>query len=166
MFPIPSVLRWMEESSQGRAWLHELPSRVAACVDKWGLRLERPYQQSFVSIVFPVRLFNGSSAVLKIQYPHMESEHEAEALRLWNGEGAIQLFDYDQEHHALLLERCEPGDHLSGTGAEEALEVFAGLLPRLWVKAGKPFRSLADEAAGWLAELPVSWERARRPFEI
>jgi len=157
MFQMPSALRWMEESLKGREWLRDLPSCVTACVSKWGLTLETPYQQSFVSIVFPVRLSDGLPAVLKIQYPHMESDHEAEALRLWNGEGAVQLFDYDPEHHALLIERCEPGDHLSGVVADEALEVFSRLLPRLWVKAGNPFRSLQDEAAGWLQELPSSW---------
>jgi len=166
MFQIPSALRWMEKSPKGSEWLRELPERVTACVNKWALDLEAPYQQSFVSMVFPARLSDGSPAVLKIQYPHMESEHEAEALRLWNGQGAIRLFDYDPEHHALLLERCEPGDHLSGVGADEAFEVFAQLLPRLWIKAGKPFRSLSDEAAGWLKELPLNWERAGRPFEI
>ena len=165
MFQVPSALKWMEKSPEGREWLRGLSFRVAACVNKWALSLEAPCQQSFVSIVFPARLSDGSPAVLKVQYPHAESEHEAEALRLWNGEGAIRLFDYDPTHHALLLERCEPGDHLAVVPAEEALAVFAQLLPRLWVKAGKPFRSLQDEAADWLKELPLSWERAGRPYE-
>lgn len=165
MFEVPSTLRWMERSPKGREWLRDLPSRVTACVHKWGLSLEAPYPQSFVSIVFPARLSDGSSAVLKLQYPHSESDHEAEALRLWNGQGAVRLFDHEPTHHALLIERCEPGDHLSGIEADEALEVLARMLPRLWMQAGKPFKSLADEAAGWLRELPSSWERAGRPFE-
>lgn len=98
--------------------------------------------------------------MLKIQYPHPESDHEEEALRLWNGEGSVRLFDYDPEHHALLLERCEPGDHLSRAGVDEALRFFTEILPRLWVRAGKPFKSVMDEASGWLAELPLVWERA------
>jgi streptomycin 6-kinase len=142
MFQIPPALNWLEQSSAGRDWLRELPTRVRACVDRWGLNLEEPFQQSFVSIVFPARLADGSPRVLKIQYPDWESEHEAEALRLWNGQGAVRLFDFDPAHHALLLERS-----------------------RLWVPAGTPFRSLSDESAGWLQELPVSWERAGRPFE-
>jgi len=165
MFQIPSCLKWIEKSAGGREWLRDLPSRVRACAQKWKLELEAPYPQSFVSIVFPARRSDGSPAVLKIQYPHAESDYEEEALRLWNGEGAVQLFEYDPGHHALLIERCEPGDHLSSAAAEEALEVLAGLLPRLWVKAGEPFRSLQDEAAGWSRELPQSWERAGRPYE-
>lgn len=165
MFPIPPALNWLEGSAKGRAWLRDLPVQVNACVSKWGLTLEEPYRQSFVSIVFPARLMSGAPRVLKIQYPHPESDHEEEALRLWNGEGAVRLFDYDPEQHALLLERCEPGDHLSCTGTAEALKFFIETLPRLWVKAGKPFKSAMDEASGWLAELPLIWERAGRPFE-
>jgi len=166
MFQVPSALRWMEKSSSGREWLRELPARVTACVDKWALELEAPYHQSFVSIVFPASLPDGSPAVLKIQHPHPESDHEADALRLWNGDGAVRLFDYEPEQHALLLEQCEPGDHLASVDPEEALAVFAELLPRLWVKAGKPFRSLQEEAEAWLKDLPINWERAGRPFEI
>src|SRR5215470_10237506 len=168
MFQVPAALKWMENSFTGREWLRALPARVAACRENWKLELEEPYQDSFVSIVFPASRRDGAPVVLKVQYPHAESEHEAEALRLWNGEGAVRLFDYDEQNHALLLERCVPGDHLSTVQADEALEALKALtqlLPRLWVRAGKPFQSLADEAAGWLRELPQNWESAGRPFE-
>jgi streptomycin 6-kinase len=101
-----------------------------------------------------------------VQFPHEESEHEAEALRCWNGQGAVQLFDSDPRHYALLMERCEPGDHLSTIRPGEALDVFIELLPRLWIDAGKPFVSLRDESARWAEDLPSSWERAGRPFEV
>jgi streptomycin 6-kinase len=165
-FTIPAGLRNLEDSERGRAWLRELPAHLAACVAKWGLTLEVPYEQSCVSIVFPVSRADGSAAVLKVQYPHPESDHETEALRQWKGNGAILLYDDDPEHHALLLERCQPGDHLARVAADGALEIIAGLLPRLWIKAGRPFRSVGEEAAGWCRELPVNWERAGRPFEM
>jgi streptomycin 6-kinase len=103
--------------------------------------------------------------VLKIQKPHRESEHEAAALELWAGKGAVRLLAHDPEHHALLLERCLPGTPLAEAGAETALDVFAELLPRLWKPAGAPFRPLAEEAAWWLESLPANWERFGRPFE-
>src|SRR5437016_12820306 len=71
---------------------------------------------------FSVMRADGSPAVLKVQFPHRESEHEAEALLRWNGQGAVRLFAHDPIHRALLLERCEPGDHLSTVNADEALE--------------------------------------------
>jgi streptomycin 6-kinase len=103
--------------------------------------------------------------VLKIQEPHRESEHEAAALELWGGEGAVRLLRHDPENHALLLERCLPGSPLAEAGAEAALRVFAELLPRLWKPAATPFRPLAEESAWWLESLPENWERFGRPFE-
>ncbi len=97
---------------------------------------------------------DGTQAVLKVQKPHRESEHEAAALELWDGDGAIVLLDQDPEEHVLLLERCIPGTPLSEIGQEAALDVFVELLPRLWKPAGEPFRPLADEAAWWAEYLP------------
>jgi len=96
----------------------------------------------------------GEGAVLKVQRPHRESEHEAAALELWDGDGAVRLLRHDAEAHALLLERCVPGTPLSAAGPAVALDVLVELLPRLWKPAGEPFRSLADEAAWWAECLP------------
>ena len=38
-----------------------------------------------------------------------ESVHEPEALRFWDGHGAVRLIAHDPERKALLLERCVPG---------------------------------------------------------
>src|SRR5713226_8955629 len=132
----------------------------------WSLLVDQPYDDSYVSVVLPATTADGTSAVLKVQFPDRESQHEAEALRRWGGEGAVRLFDSCPADYALLMERCEPGDHLSTAEPEEAIEVLAALLPRLWVDAGEPFTSLREEAAGWAAQLPTSWERAGRPFEM
>jgi streptomycin 6-kinase len=103
----------------------------------------------------------AGDVVLKIQWPHRESEHEADALELWDGCGAVRLLARDDERHALLLERCRPGTLLR----EDALDVLADLLPRLWKPAGAPFTSLADEAAWWVSKMRADWEQAGRPFE-
>jgi streptomycin 6-kinase len=108
---------------------------------------------------------DGDEVVLKVQTPHRESEHEAAALELWDGDGAVRLLAHDPERHALLLERCVPATPLATVGQEAALEVLVSLLPRLWKPAAVPFRSLAEEAAWWLVQLPRSWEEAGRQFE-
>lgn len=113
----------------------------------------------------PAVTAEGVEAVLKIQRPHRESEHEAAALELWDGGGAVRLLAGDPEHHALLIERCMPGTPLAQVGQEEALGVFVELLPRLWKPVGAPFRPLAEEAAWWLQDLEETWDRAGRPFE-
>jgi streptomycin 6-kinase len=103
--------------------------------------------------------------VLKIQYPHRESTHEADALAVWTGEGAVRLLDHDPATHALLIEHCAPGHPLSMVDSKKALGVFVGLLPRLWKPAGAPFTPLADEALHWAQTLPAAWEVAGRPYE-
>ena len=126
------------------------------CAARWGLKLEEPFAGGFASYVAP-----AGDAVLKIQWPHGESEHEADALEHWQGDGAVRLLDRDDDRHALLLERCRPGRPLR----DGALEVFADLLPRLWKPAGPPFRQLADEAAWWTSTIRAEWERVGKPFE-
>ncbi len=108
---------------------------------------------------------DGTPAVLKLIHPHRESEHEADALALWGGAGAVRLLDRDDESNAILIERCEPGTPLSAAGPDRALDVLVGLLPRLWLPAGEPFHTLAAEAEWWIGYLPGEWEAARRPFE-
>jgi streptomycin 6-kinase len=116
-------------------------------------------------VVAPAVTAEGEEVVLKVQRPHRESDHEAAALELWDGQGAVRLLDHDPQEHALLLERAVPGTPLSAIGQEAALDVFVELLPRLWRPAGAPFTQLADEAAHWAETLPREWERAGRQFE-
>jgi streptomycin 6-kinase len=101
--------------------------------------------------------------VLKIQWPHIESEHEADALEVWDGDGAVRLLAHDPSRHALLLERCRPGTYLYEVAPEGALQIIAGLLPRLWKAAGSPFRSLAEETSRWT--IREEWNELGRPFE-
>src|SRR5205085_5710350 len=64
------------------------------------------------------------------------------------------------------LERCGPGGPLSTVDPDEALRVYSSLLPQLWIMAGAPFTSLAEEAAQWIADLPIIWEKAGRPTDV
>jgi streptomycin 6-kinase len=130
-------------------WL-ERAREVAA---EWNLRLGDPYALGAGGIVFRAVRGDGTPAVLKVIHPHRESEHEADALEIWAGDGAVRLLERDGDGRALLLERCEPGTFLGELGAGPALDVLAGLLPRLWKTAGPPFRSLSDEAAWWSESL-------------
>jgi streptomycin 6-kinase len=135
-------------------------------VARRGLTLGEPFEDGVASIlVAPAVTADGEEVVLKVQDPHRESEHEAAALRLWDGDGAVRLLDHEPAEYALLLERCVPGTPLSAAGPEAALDVFVELLPRLWKPAGSPFGSLAAEAVWWADSLEETWERFGRPFE-
>jgi streptomycin 6-kinase len=146
-------------------WLERVPDLVSECVEEWGLRLGEPYVAGAAGYAVRADLPDGTPAVLKLIYPHREAAYEAEALRVWNGDGAVRLLAYDEERWAMLIERCEPGTLLATIEPEAALGVLIGLLPRLWKSVTGPFYSLADEAAWWIGYLPSEWERAGRPFD-
>lgn len=146
-------------------WLERVPDLVTECCRGWGLRLGEPYVQGAAGYASRAELSDGTHVVLKIIFPHREAEHEAKALELWNGDGAVRLLAYDDERWAMLIERCEPGTLLAHADSDAALDVFADLLPRLWKPAGEPFRPLAEEASLWIESMPAEWERAGRPFK-
>jgi streptomycin 6-kinase len=153
------------EFDGGSDWLESLPDLVDRCVERWELTLETPYSDGHVALVIPASTPPGERVVLKVQFPHRESETEALALHAWDGAGAVRLIDEAPDHHALLLERCEPGDHLATRDGEYAIGVIIDILPRLWVPAVAGIGSLAAEASRWVSSLPVTWEQAGRPFE-
>jgi streptomycin 6-kinase len=135
------------------AWLDELPDRGAAAMRRWSLTPDGPSWYGFCSVVQPVRRADGGPAVLKVGWPHPEAEHEALALRLWAGDGAVRLLGVDG--WSLLLERLDADTDLLSVPLAEALEIAAGLTRRLDRAAPGQVRHLRDTAARWAVELPA-----------
>ncbi|MCS5485545.1 aminoglycoside phosphotransferase family protein [Curtobacterium flaccumfaciens pv. beticola] len=158
-------------------WRATVPQRLRRVLDRWQLTPGRPIDGGSVSHVLDVTTADGRSAVLKLSFPHREAEHEAAALRRWDGHGAVRLLDVDPDDpFVLLLERCVPGVRLvdrDDLPAAERLAIAATLLTGLWDRGGPsepsgssspsapsgPFERVADVTAEW-ADLVE--ERARR----
>jgi streptomycin 6-kinase len=121
-----------------------------------------------VAAVVAATLADGTPAVLKQNPPDaVESEHEALALALWDGDGAVRLLAHDPARRALLLERCVPGDALlHAAGDDEAGDVVCALLARLHraPPPGHPFGRLAEVAPRWAVAVEERWRAAGRPF--
>jgi streptomycin 6-kinase len=165
---VPAGLGWWRERPGGAGWLERLPALAGECAERWSLRLGEPFERSHVSLVVTARLPDGTRGVLKINFPEPESEHEADALEHWRGEGAVQLLAHDPERRALLVECCEPGTPLWELDDDDhATRIASGVLARIWrlPRAAHRFRPLSIEAARWEVELPDAWERLGRPFE-
>jgi streptomycin 6-kinase len=165
---IPSGLDWWREVPDGAEWLASLPSLVEACADRWSLRVGAPFEEGHVSLVVQVECEDGTPAVLKINFPEEESEREPDALRHWDGRGAVWLLEYEEGQRALLVERCEPGTQLWAIeDDEEATRIGASVLAVLWRQPpeGHAFTPLADAAARWAVELPRAWDELGQPFE-
>ncbi|MBN4047536.1 hypothetical protein JYT71_00860 [Acidimicrobiaceae bacterium AH-315-P05] len=164
-FPIPAELEHFRSRLDGRAWLESLPRLVTAASDRWDLDVGRPYVGSHASWVAPATRSDGTAAVLKVPFPHDEARHEATALALWNGHGAVRLLEHDIESGDMVLERLVPGVHLSSIGNDPAIAVYLELLPRLWVSPAGPFDTVADEAARWARSLRKRWESSGRLYD-
>jgi streptomycin 6-kinase len=109
---IPPVLaRNVEEAwaYEGVRWLTELPALFDDVVRDWDLTVGEPYPLSY-HWVAPANRADGSAAVLKLGVPAEHLSIQAEALRIFDGEGSVRLLAHDPRRGALLLERADPGD--------------------------------------------------------
>jgi streptomycin 6-kinase len=157
-FFVPARLResasaWGEA---GTRWLENLPARVAELEQAWSLTAGRPFDADTNAWVAPVRLADGSEAMLKIGLPDIETLHEAAGLRVFDGRGAVRLLRATDDGYALLLERCVPGTNLWSVGEQEGEAVGAEILRLLWREPppGAPFAGLSDFAREWSELLP------------
>ena len=117
----------------------------------WALDLGQPFHATY-SYVAPA----GPDAVLKIVAPEDdESDHEADALAFWNGNGAVRLLRHDPRRKALLLERALPGHDLSQLPEAEALAAAIQTGQQLWREppAGAPYRSVLGLSRRWLDDV-------------
>lgn len=152
-------------------WLAALPAVIRQIASDWELELGDPYQPGGqCAWVAPARTPAGDELVLKVGWRHREAEHEAEALRFWDGEGAVRCLASRslKDTTALVLERCTPGHQLSVVPEPEQDEIIAGLLRRLWVRvpqAGHPFGSLEEMCGLWADWFELDYASDRRSLD-
>lgn len=150
------LLTICSRTAERRAWLAQLPDVIHELAQRWLLELGQPFDGDEVSCswVAPVRLPDGSTAILKLGMPHMEGRDELQSLRFWDGDPTVRLLQFDEGYNAMLLERCLPGTPLRTVPEPEQDAVIARLLRRLWRTPPEPhpFRPLAVMTAHWSAE--------------
>ena len=138
---IPDRLQLLSRHKAGAAWLAGLPKLVSELTQAWGLQLGMAFDGANVSFVAPATRAT-ERLVLKVQWPHDECVHEADALRVWNGIGAVRLLAHAPARHALLLELCVPGTHLAAAAGLDPLAVMIDLLPSEVSSSGTQCRRL------------------------
>jgi streptomycin 6-kinase len=153
--------------AEGEAWLDSLPARVAAVSERWRVEIGEPFADGgAVSWVAPAVTAEGAQAVVKLFLVGLENADEPDALRHYDGRGAVRMLA--GEPGAMLLERLSPGTPLwEVQDDDQACLVAAGLLQQLWrpPAGGHPFRALADDAAGWAITIEALWTQLGQPFE-
>jgi streptomycin 6-kinase len=127
--------------------VHALARTAREVAADWRLELGEPFALSRYSFVAPA----GPDAVLKLTPGEDdESDEEADALALWDGDGAVRLLRHDRGRRTLLLERARPGDDIAALPEEEATAIAVDVARRLWRPAAEPFRSIHEHLARWL----------------
>jgi streptomycin 6-kinase len=143
------------------AWLFEAPwgitdrirSRLAATAREVAAEWNVELGDMIAAGRFSYVAFAGEDAILKVvPIEDDESDHEADALALLAGDGAVRLLRHDPARRAMLLERARPGDDASGLSEDEAMRVAISAARRLWRPAerGRPFRWVGDHVPRWL----------------
>ncbi|WP_030569166.1 aminoglycoside phosphotransferase family protein [Streptomyces aureocirculatus] len=156
----------------GREFIAALPARVAEFVDRWQLRVVGDSMYGMAALVLPVERGDGGPAVVKFQLLDEETAGEPVALRVWDGDGAVRLLDYDDTTGTMLLERARSGRELTAFAeagrdkTREAVVLLAELLARLTsVPAPPGMRTLGDIAARMLDDTPAALRNLPDPAE-
>lgn len=138
--------------SRGQEWLDDLPALLDSCAQRWSLVLQPPLPGLSYNYVAPATCADGSAVVLKVGVPNKELTTEIEALRRYDGRGAVRLVQADADAGALLLERLLPGRRLRELPDDDrATTEAAQLMLRLWqpIADPGPFPTVADWGRGF-----------------
>ncbi len=133
MFELPpDFVRNMRHSEDGERFLADLPNLLEEAARRWNLTIGGPFLLSY-NYVCAAKDGSGKDLVLKIGIPNPELTSEMEALRLYNGQGAVRLIDSDAEKGMLIEERLRPGNMLAEMqDDEQATRIAAGVMQALW----------------------------------
>ncbi len=150
----------------GYDWLQGLPSVLGDLSSNWSITLQPALKGTSYRYIAPVMRADGSEALLKVGVPSCELQAEIEALRMFNGHGAVRLIDSDSELGALLLERVKPGKPLQELADDELATTIAGqVMLELWGSSVQEgiFPSVKDWSRG-LHQLREQFDGGTGPF--
>ncbi len=120
MFIIPeNFARFMIElfGEEGRAWLDRLPAILAACEERWNIKIGAPVDNLSFNYVAPAILAGGAGVMLKVGLTD-EFPSQPEALRHFDGHG---------------MERLKPGTSLRLVEDDEAaISAAAEVMRKIW----------------------------------
>ena len=152
----PGWTTYDDPRGRWQPWVAALPRLARDVLEEWELVEDGEQRHGFAGVVLMVSTSEGTSAALKLGFPHSESEHEHLALQHWHGRGAVALLRADPRRSVMLLERLHPTD-LTDVWDVEACETVAGLYQHLHVPAPPQLRRLSSSVGEWvgrLADLP------------
>jgi streptomycin 6-kinase len=139
----------------GQAWLDRLPETLAALEAQWDLRLGRPMPGGSASYVVRAERGDHRQVVIKIVIDDVGLPEQVATLRRAEGRGYAELYAYDAERGALLLEALGAPLERHSSTPERKLDLLADTLQVAWQRP--PARTPTTDKAAALAELIARW---------
>ncbi|MFJ2879185.1 aminoglycoside phosphotransferase family protein [Streptomyces sp. NPDC086796] len=141
------------EGRPGADWLAGLPGIVEELLGRWACVPDGEVMHGGVGVIVPVRRPAAGTAVMKVSFPHPGNVHEPDAFTAWGGHGAVLLYERDDAHFAMLLERARPSTLAEAEEGDELVRVAGRLSRRLAVPAPPGLPRLRERADAWEGQL-------------
>ncbi|WP_029089918.1 aminoglycoside phosphotransferase family protein [Brevibacterium album] len=169
---VPGVLYETASEVIGRhhahAWTRALDFMLIELLDRWSLTSDPQPGSPWAgceSLVLPVRSAEGRPAVIRFAAPNTDNPgvhvQILEALRRWNGHGAVQVIADDPSFRATLQERLRTDMNLSALALDEVPPVWGQLARALRVPGIDGLVRVQDIAAGWFDRFAADTELLR-----
>ncbi|NQX68757.1 phosphotransferase [Paenibacillus alba] len=145
---------------QGVAWSEALPKLIADSASRFDFSPQAPFSNLTYNFVLRATRSDGKPVVLKASFMKEELSREVSVLRAFEGRGAIQVLDADEEWGVALLEGADPGTPLSIIDDDaRATNIFCEVFRRLHllVPTGRLYPSMKRHFA--------AIERYRKRFD-
>lgn len=148
------------------AWDASAAELVGTMLNRWNLTPGQAFVGGETASVIRVTTAEGTSAVLKLGFPHAEAIWEAVGLEGWGPELAPRVLRQDAWTWALLLEDVQPGIPLLRyqVPAEDALRSAGKLYAALSIRTVPPGIPRLEEAMRPFLDKAVSRLRQHLPL--
>ena len=127
---------------------------LEVAAERWSLELGDPFAQGAAGFTTRATLPDGTPVVLKLADPHHESEHEADALELWGGDGAIRSSTATNVAACCSSSAASPARRSAKSTPTSRSMSSSGSCRGSGYRLRPPFHTLADEAAWWAEYQP------------
>jgi streptomycin 6-kinase len=138
---------------KGIQWLAGLDEQVNHLTEQWSIRVEEVLAGGSEGLVAHALLADGRAAVLKIGLPgSADLSTEAKVYGLAAGRGYAELFAYDSEQNAILLEQLGARLGTNVTTIDSQIQVICRTLQEAWLPLDSAHELMTGaEKAAWLA---------------
>ncbi|WP_438445393.1 aminoglycoside phosphotransferase family protein [Gorillibacterium sp. sgz5001074] len=113
-------------------WVRSLPQLIAKSEAHFGIKVEAPFDNLSYNYIAHGVNREGKAIVLKLSFMKDDLAKEMRTLTAFEGKGAVQVIEWNDELGAAVLERAIPGTPLSATVDDRvATEIFCEVFRRL-----------------------------------